>query len=67
MKTGQVLGATDRLGGEAVDQPITFQEVIATLYHNMGINLNSTTVNDLTGRPRYLVDTGTEPIADLIS
>jgi hypothetical protein len=66
MKTGQVLGATDRLGGEAVDQPITFQEVIATLYHNMGISLNSTTVNDLTGRPRYLVDTGTEPIADLI-
>ena len=66
MKTGQVLGATDRLGGEAVDQPITFQEVIATLYHNMGIDLNSVTVDDLTGRPRFLVDTGTEPIADLV-
>lgn len=66
MKTGQVLGATDRLGGEAVERPVTFQEVIATLYHNMGIDLNSTTVEDLTGRPRYLIDDGTEPIAELI-
>ena len=66
MKTGQVIGATDRIGGEAVDRPVSFQEVIATLYHNLGIDLNSTTVNDLTGRPRYLVDNGTAPIAELI-
>lgn len=66
MRTGQVIGATDRLGGEAVDRPVTFQEVIATLYHNMGIELNSTTVTDLTGRPRYLVDDATPPIAEII-
>ena len=66
MKTGQVIGATDRIGGEAVDRPVTFQEVIATLYHNLGINLDATTVNDLTGRPRYLVDSDAAPIAELI-
>ncbi|MCP4190589.1 MAG: DUF1501 domain-containing protein [Planctomycetaceae bacterium] len=66
MKTGQVIGATDRIGGEAVDRPVTFQEVIATLYHNLGIDLDATTVNDLTGRPRYLVDSDAAPIAELI-
>jgi hypothetical protein len=31
LKCGQALGATDRLGGEAVSRPVTFQEVFATL------------------------------------
>jgi hypothetical protein len=66
MKTGQVIGATDRLGGEAVLRPVTFQEVIATLYHNLGINASTTTVTDLTGRPHYLVDDGYQPIKELI-
>jgi len=66
MKTGQVIGATDRLGGEAVERPVDFQEVFATLYHNLGIDVNKATVPDLTGRPRYLVDPGYLPIAELI-
>jgi len=32
MKTGQVIGATNRLGEEAIDRPVQFQEVFATLY-----------------------------------
>ena len=66
MRTGQVIGATDRLGGEAVDRPVTFQEVLATLYHNVGINASGTTVSDLSGRPHYLVDDNTQPISELI-
>jgi hypothetical protein len=66
MRTGQVIGATDRLGAEAVERPVTFPEVIATLYHNMGIDVNSTTVNDLTGRPRYLVDDQALPLPELV-
>jgi uncharacterized protein (DUF1501 family) len=65
MKAGQVVGATDRLGGEAVDRPLQFGEVFATLYHNLGIDPNHATVNDLTGRPQYLVD-GYQPIRELI-
>ena len=66
MKTGQVIGSTDRTGGSADDRPVTFPEVIATLYHNLGIDVNSVTVRDLTGRPQYLVDNGTQPMSELI-
>ena len=40
MKTGQVIGATDRIAGEAVARPVTFGELFATLYHNLGIDVN---------------------------
>jgi Protein of unknown function (DUF1501) len=55
-RTGQVIGATDRLGGSIADRPIHFGEVHATLYRFLGIDPLRTTVRDLTGRPRYLVD-----------
>ena len=56
MRTGQVIGSTNRLGEYAEDRPVHFQEVFATLYHNLGIDVENTTVTDLQGRPRYLVD-----------
>ena len=66
MKTGQVIGSTDRLAGNAKDRPVHFQEVFATLYHNLGIDLSQTTVKDLQGRPHYLVDAGYEPIKEVV-
>jgi hypothetical protein len=66
MKTGQVIGATNRLGEYPVERPIKFQEVFATLYHNLGIDVRSATIEDLNGRPQYIVDSGIEPIAELI-
>jgi len=65
MKVGQVIGATDRLGGEAVERPVQFGEVFATLYHNLGIDVSKVTVNDLTGRPQFLVD-GYQPMRELV-
>ena len=65
MKLGQVIGATDRLGGEATERPVQFGEVFATLYHNLGIDPNRTTIPDLTGRPQYLVD-GHLPMKELV-
>jgi hypothetical protein len=65
MRTGQVIGATDRSAGLAKERPITFQEIFATLYHNLGIDTATATVDDLTGRPRYLVD-DVGPIRELI-
>jgi uncharacterized protein (DUF1501 family) len=38
MRTGQVIGATNRLGEYATHRPVHFQEVMATLYHNLGLN-----------------------------
>ncbi len=66
MHTGQAIGATDRYGAEVADRPVHFQEVFATLYHNIGIDPNATTVNDLNGRPRYLVDDNHQPIHELV-
>ncbi|HAD58237.1 MAG TPA: DUF1501 domain-containing protein, partial [Planctomycetaceae bacterium] len=38
MNNGQIIGTTDRLGGEADSRPVSFQEVFATIYHNLQIN-----------------------------
>ncbi|MCA9182763.1 MAG: DUF1501 domain-containing protein, partial [Planctomycetales bacterium] len=66
MRTGQAIGATDRLGGEVTSRPVTFQEVFATLYHNLGINAATTTVPDYSGRPHYSVDDDFQPLVELI-
>ena len=66
MRTGQVIGATDRLAGEAVDRPVTFGEVFATLYRNLGIDHRTTMLNDLHGRPQHLLDGNPEPIRELV-
>jgi hypothetical protein len=66
MRTGQVIGSTDRTGSAAQDRPVTFQEVYATLYHNLGIDVRHATIPDLHGRPQYLVEAGVEPLRELI-
>jgi hypothetical protein len=66
MRTGQVIGSTNRLGEHAQDRPVAFQEVFATLYHNLGLDLDATRVFDLRGRPQYLVDEGVRPLRELV-
>ncbi|MCH2211035.1 MAG: DUF1501 domain-containing protein [Fuerstiella sp.] len=56
IRTGQVIGATNARAEHATDRPVHFQEIFATLYHNLGINTDHDTIQDLTGRPQYLVD-----------
>jgi hypothetical protein len=56
MKTGQVIGATNRLGEYASNRPVTFGEIFATLYHNLGIDPQTATITDPTGRPQHIID-----------
>lgn len=65
MRTGQAIGSTNRLGEYAVGRPVDLQEIIATIYHNLGINPMTTTLVDPTGRPQYLLERR-EPIRELI-
>jgi len=44
---------------------VTFGDVFATLYQRLGIDLNST-IPDLSGRPQYLVEPGSQPLKELI-
>jgi len=64
MKTGQAIGSTNRLGEHALNRPVHLQEVVATLYHNLGLDTSSATIQDSTGRPQYLVEH--PPIRELI-
>ncbi|MBG30287.1 MAG: hypothetical protein CMI31_09850 [Opitutae bacterium] len=65
MQVGQVIGATDKTASEVTDRPIHYQDVMATLYHNLGINPSSDTITDLSGRPRHLLNKG-QPIRELV-
>ncbi len=65
LRHGQVIGSTDRLGGEAASRPVQFGEVHATVYHALGIDVNKVTLPDLTGRPQFLVDNGIQPLREM--
>ncbi len=64
MRVGQVIGATNRLGEEATERHVHFQEIFATLYKNLGIEVAKARLIDPAGRPQYLVEK--EPIAELM-
>lgn len=65
MRMGQTIGTSNRYAETAVDRPVHIQEVFATLYHNLGIDVNATTITDPAGRPQYLLD-HREPIHELL-
>lgn len=65
LRTGQVVGATDKHAGVPVERPIHPQEVLATIYHSLGVNLSTAKLTDPQGRPQYLLPRRT-PVAELI-
>jgi hypothetical protein len=65
MRMGQVIGSTNRLGEVPRDRPIHYQDVFATLYRQLGIDVNTVTIADPSGRPQYVLDRR-EPIRELI-
>ncbi len=65
MKNGQAIGSSSRNGERAFSRPVHILEVFSTLYHNLGIDVRTTTITDPGGRPQYLTD-GREPIWELV-
>ncbi len=61
-RMGQVIGATDGHAGYPVERPVDPQDVMATMYHHLGIDL-TTHIPDPSGRP-IAITTGT-PIREL--
>jgi len=66
MRTGQVVGRTNRNGEFPEDRPVKFQEVFATLYHNAGIDVENVRIFDQSGVPQYLVEHGNAPMREVI-
>src|SRR5262249_39519426 len=64
LKMGQVIGETDSQAEQPKSGQISFQNVLATIYHVLGID-QTTQLTDFTGRPQYLLD-DREPIAELV-
>jgi hypothetical protein len=65
MNTGQVIGSTNRLGEVADERPVHFQEIVSTLYHNLGISVEGDLVEDRTGRPVHLLERE-QPLPELV-
>ena len=66
IKGGQVVGASDEIGGAPRDRPTTPGQVAATVFSGLGIDL-ATELPGAGGRPIPLVDRGVEPIAELLA
>ncbi|MDA0835972.1 MAG: DUF1501 domain-containing protein [Planctomycetota bacterium] len=61
---GRVIGRSDPIGGYPAERPVNPAEVVATIYHSMGLEME-TNLPGPAGRPFPLVDSGTKPILEL--
>jgi hypothetical protein len=65
MRVGQVIGSTDAQAAEAKNDPIPYRDVLATVYHNLGIDPHSM-VMDVSDRPTPILPSENRPIGKLI-
>lgn len=65
MKVGQVIGSTDKTAAYAADRPIHYQDILATIYHNMGIDPH-VMVRDMNERPVLPLPDSARPIRELV-
>src|SRR6058998_137865 len=61
---GRVIGKSDEIGAYPVERPVNPAEVVATIYHSLGLDL-TTELPGPSGRPFPLVNYGTQPIKEL--
>ncbi len=64
IKGGQVVGSSDEIGAAPQDRPVTPAEVAATIFHSLGISLE-TELPGPQSRPFPIVDRGVQPILEL--
>ncbi len=64
LKHGQVIGSTDSRGYDIKDRPVRPQDLAATVFKYMGIDLSSHWINPQ-GRPVPIVTEGGQPISEL--
>jgi hypothetical protein len=64
VKGGRVVGKSDDIGGYPVERPVAPSEIVATIFHSLGLDLE-THLPGPQSRPFALVDPGTQPIREL--
>jgi len=65
MNVGQVVGSTDKTGAYAEDRPVHFRDILATVYHNMGIDPHMMIRNEVE-LPVMLLPEDARPIGELV-
>ncbi len=66
IRTGRVIGGTDRRGEDVVDRRVGPHDFLATIYQHLGIDYENVMLPDQTGRPTHIVQNG-KAIPELIS
>jgi hypothetical protein len=66
IRGGQVVGASDEIGGAPKDRPVTPAEIAATVYHLMGLDLEMFLPAQL-GRIVPLVDNNAQPVKEMLA
>ncbi len=65
IRGGRVVGSSDDKGGEPASSPKTPQDVLATMYRHLGVDLTAQ-YNDHSGRPHPVLSSGS-PVEELFS
>ncbi len=63
LKHGQVIGSTEKDGGQIATRPVRPADLAATIYQHMGVPLDTEYV-DTTGRPHFITYNG-KPVEEL--
>ncbi len=64
LKMGQVIGETDSRAERSINGQISFQNIMATIYHMLGIDLD-VKLPDFNGRPQHLLN-DRQPVRELL-
>jgi Protein of unknown function (DUF1501) len=62
--TGQVVGGTDRFGGYATVRPVHYRDMLATIYHILGIDPHAA-LRDALDRPVPIMPEDARPVPEL--
>jgi hypothetical protein len=65
MRGGQVIGSTNKFGEYADERPVHYKDVMATLYHNVGLDVRALELRDIANRPIYMLDQR-DPISEVV-
>ncbi len=65
MRVGQVIGSTDKTAASADDRPVDYRDILATVYHNLGIDPHQF-IRDINERPVPIMPESARPIPELI-
>ncbi len=63
---GRVIGSTDAIAAEVTDHPLSPKDILATMYHLLGIDPHGT-LPDRTGRPVPMLPEGSHVVAEMLA